>query len=323
MGGNRKRLMSFVVPLFNEEECIEALYSRIRKTAESIGIGFELICIDDHSFDSTPRILRKLREEDPRVKIVFFSRNFGHQIAVTAGLHYVSGDCVVVMDGDLQDPPEVVIEMIKKWRQGFDVVYGVRKSRKEGRIKNFCYKIFYRLLYRISQLHIPLDAGDFCLMSRRVVLEMRRFNEERPFVRGLRTWVGFKQIGVEYDRAHREAGSPSYTIGKLFRLAFDGLLSFSSIPLEIATAIGLIVSFVSIGYAIYIGIVRVLIAFRIVGPENFIPGWATLVCSVMFLIGLQFIFVGILGEYVGRIFTQAKGRPLYIVQEELGFKDGK
>lgn len=315
--------ISVVIPIYNEEEALPYLYERTIKVLEQVGIFYEVIFVNDCSDDNSLKIMKEFNNKNPRVKIVSFSRNFGHQIAVTAGLRYTSGDCVVVMDGDLQDPPEVIVEMIEKWRQGFDVVYGIRRHRKEMWIKRACYKIFYLLLHKMSSPHILRDAGDFCLMSRRVVLEMRKLKEEGPFVRGLRTWVGFKQTGIEYDRPLREAGSPRYTIGKLFKLAFDGVLSFSRVPLEIAMLIGLIVSFASIAYAIYIGISRILIALGIISPENLIPGWATLVCSVTFLIGLQFIFIGILGEYVGRIFTQVKSRPLYIVQEELGFEDDK
>jgi dolichol-phosphate mannosyltransferase len=323
VGSNQNILISFVIPFFNEEECVEKLYSRIRETAESIGIKFEMVCINDHSTDSTVQVLRKIRQNDQRVKIVSFSRSFGHQIAVTAGLRYASGDCVVVMDADLQDPPELVNKMIEKWQQGFEVVYGIRRNRKESFFRIVSCKIFYLLIHNISPIKIPFDAGDFCLMSRRVVREMRKLNEEDPFVRGLRAWVGFKQTGIEYERNSREAGSSKYNILELFGLALDGILSFSVVTLRLATVIGLIVSFFSIAYAFYIGISRILIALGYVSPTNLIPGWATLICSLMLLIGLQFIFLGILGEYVGRIFTQVKGRPLYVVEEEIGFEDDK
>lgn len=319
----KERLVSFVVPFYNEEECVEEFYHRICKTVEHIGLDFEMICIDDHSYDSTFSILKKLHDADPRVKIVSFSRNFGHQIAIMAGLHYTSGDCIVVMDGDLQDPPEIVIKMIEKWNEGFDVVYGVRRRRKEKWIKRVCYKVFYRILQKVSSINIPLDAGDFCLMSKRVVFVMGELNEGSPFMRGLRAWVGFKQIGLEYDRSPREVGQSKYSFSDLFNLAFDGILSFSIIPLKIATVTGLIVSFFSIAYAIIIAINRMLIAFKIISSTNLIPGWASLVCSITFLIGLQFIFLGVLGEYIGRIFIQAKGRSLYIIQEKIGFKDDK
>lgn len=314
---------SVVIPVFNEEESIRSLYPQLKSVLGKLGKSYEIIFIDDGSYDNSFNILQDLCKKDKSIKIIKLSRNFGHQIAITAGLRYISGDCIIVMDGDLQDPPEVIIEMVEKWRQGFDVVYGIRRHRKETWIKRACYRIFYLLLNKMSPLRIPRDAGDFCLIDKRVVLEMRKLKEESPFVRGLRSWVGFKQTGIEYDRPLREAGSPRYTIRKLFKLAFDGLLSFSSIPLKLATLIGLIISFASMVYAIYVGTCRILIIFGIISPEGFIPGWATLVCSIMFLMGVQFIFIGILGEYVGRIFTQVKGRPLFIVDDEVGFDNEK
>lgn len=320
----KKLFISFIVPMFNEVACIKELYSHILKVCRKLKVKFELVCIDDGSTDATLLILKKLRKKDLRVKILSFARNFGHQIAVTAGLRYASGDCVVVMDADLQDPPEVVPKMIKKWSQGYKVVYGVRKSRGEMWLKRICYKLFYRLLLKLSSFkNIPLDAGDFCLMDKQVVQEMRRLNEGKPFVRGLRTWVGFKQTGIEYLRPTRLAGQSKYNFTKLFHLAFDGLLSFSSFALRITIFIGLLISFFSIAYAFYIGINRLLIMLKIVDVENLIPGWATLVCSITLLMGLQFVFLGILGEYVGRIYSEVKKRPLYIIEEKIGLKDEK
>lgn len=320
----KKLFISFIVPMFNEELCISELYSRILKVCRKLKVKFELICVDDGSTDTTLSILKKLRKKDLRVKIISFARNFGHQIAVTAGLRYGSGNCAVVMDADLQDPPEVVPKMIKKWGQGYKVVYGVRKSRGETWLKRTCYKLFYRLLLKISSFkNIPLDAGDFCLMDKQVVQEMRRLNERKPFVRALRTWIGFKQTGIEYLRPTRLAGQSKYNFIKLFRLASDGLLSFSILALRITTLIGVLISFFSIAYAFYIGINRILIMLKIIDVENFIPGWATLVCSITLLMGLQFVFLGILGEYVGRIYSEVKKRPLYIIEEKIGLKDEK
>lgn len=324
MADTHKQLISVVIPVFNEEKCVEALFSRIRKTVESMpGWGFEVIYIDDHSSDSSLSVLRRLHQQDPRVKIISFSRNFGHQIAITAGLHYASGDCVVLMDGDLQDPPELICKMLDKWKQGFDVVYGIRRHRKERIIKRLCYSMFYLLLNKISPLHIPRDAGDFCLMDKRVVTEMKKFSEEKPFVRGLRTWVGFKQTGIEYDRLARKLGNVKYTPIKLIELAFDGILSFSNIVLRMAAIVGFILSFSSLVYALYISIYRILIAWGIADSTRLIPGWTSLACAVFFLMGVQLIFMGILGEYVGRIFMQVKQRPLYVVQEEIGFRNDR
>lgn len=314
--------MSVVIPIYNEEEVLPCLYERTIKTLEQLDIFYEIIFVNDCSNDNSLKIMKGFNKENSKAKIVSLARNFGHQVAIMAGLRYASGDCVIVMDGDMQDPPEVIIEMVKKWQEGFDVVYGIRRHRKEAWIKKICYKIFYFLLYKMSSIRIPRDAGDFCLMDKRVVCEMRKSCEERPFVRGIRSWIGFKQIGIEYNRPVREVGIPKYNIIGLFKLALDGMLSFSTILLKIAIIVGLIISFVSIIYALYIGISRILIALGIIHSTYLIPGWATLVCSIMFLMGLQFIFMGILGEYVGRIFMQVKGRSLFVVDEEVGFKNG-
>jgi dolichol-phosphate mannosyltransferase len=323
MGTSQRCLVSFVVPLFNEERSVRELYERVSSAALLTGGSFELVCIDDDSNDDTLKILKALCAADPRVKVVSFSRNFGHQLAVTAGLRYASGEYVLVMDGDLQDPPELIGPMLAKAKEGFDVVYGIRRNRKESIFKRLCYRAFYRILQAISPLSIPLDAGDFCLMSRRVVLEMRRINEGRPFVRGLRAWVGFRQTGVKYDRNARTKGDSKYNLMRLFSLAFDGTLSFSVNALRVAVFMGMLVAFASMGYAVYIGVNRILIALGYVHSAHLIPGWATLVCSVMFFIGLQFIFLGILGEYVGRIFMEVKDRPLFVVKEEMGFGDDR
>ncbi|KKR81030.1 MAG: Glycosyl transferase family protein [Candidatus Daviesbacteria bacterium GW2011_GWA1_41_61] len=311
--------ISFVVPMYNEQECAGILYARILSICKKIGANFELICINDGSFDNTLSILKKLRKKDPRVKIISFARNFGHQIAIVAGLKYAHGNPVVVMDADLQDPPEIIPQMLAKWRQGFKVIYGIREDREEMWLKKICYKAFYRLLLKMSPLkNIPLDAGDFCLMDKKVVAQMRKFKEDRPFIRGLRTWVGFKQMGIEYHRPPRMAGKTKYSLAKLFHLAFDGLLSFSSLALKMTIFAGLIISFFSISYAAYISISRILIMLKIINSNSVIPGWTTPVVSITFLMGLQFIFLGIMGEYISRIYSQSKDRPPYVIEEKLG-----
>lgn len=316
--------VSFVIPMYNEEECAEILYSRILKVCSGAKIKFELIAIDDGSADRTLSILKKIHRKDPRLKIISFARNFGHQVAIVAGLKYALGDVVIVMDADLQDPPEIIPEMIKKWREGYKVIYGIREERDESWLKKVCYKVFYRLLLKISPLkNIPLDAGDFCLMDKRVVLEMRRFKEDRPFIRGLRTWVGFKQTGIEYSRPGRLAGKSKYNFIRLFHLAFDGLLSFSTLALRMTIIAGMIISFFSITYALYIAVNRILILFNVLISNDAIPGWTTPVVSITFLMGLQFIFLGILGEYVSRIYSQSKDRPQYVIEEALGLKGKK
>lgn len=319
----RNPYISFVIPMFNEEECAPILYSRILKVCKSLKIKFELIAVNDGSSDKTFNVLKRLRKKDSRVKVISFARNFGHQVAIVAGLKYAFGDVVIVMDADLQDPPELIPEMLEKWRGGYKVIYGIREEREESWLKKFCYKAFYRLLLKISPLkNIPLDAGDFCLMDKKVVLEMRKFGEDRPFIRGLRTWVGFKQTGVEYHRPERFAGKSKYDFVRLFRLAFDGLLSFSTLALRMTIIVGFIISILSITYALYISTNRVLIFFGAL-KADVIPGWTTPVVGISLLMGLQFIFLGILGEYISRIYSQSKDRPQYIIDEKLGLKNGK
>jgi dolichol-phosphate mannosyltransferase len=311
--------ISVVTPCFNEEAVLALFYEQLIKVLERLGLPYELIFVNDGSRDNSVHIIKELNRQNPKTKLVSLSRNFGHQIATMAGLHYASGSCSVVLDADLQDPPEVIEKMVEKWRKGYDVVYGVRRQRKESKILQFCYRVFYILLQKLSFVHIPRDVGDFCLMDNRVVRQMRRLSEERPFVRGLRSWVGFKQIGIEYERAGRIAGHTKYNFRRLFRLAFDGIFSFSNVILRVATVFGLMISLLSIVYAVYIGVNRIRISLGLIDSSRLIPGWATLTCSIMFLLGLQFIFFGILGEYIGRIFAQVKRRPLFVVDEELGF----
>jgi dolichol-phosphate mannosyltransferase len=316
-----KPKISFVIPLFNEEACVLQIHERVSNFVKSFGIQYEMIFVNDGSTDNTMQLLRQLHDKDPRLKVVSFSRNFGHQIAVTAGLRYAKGDCVVVMDADLQDPPEAVQEMLAKWRQGYHVVYGIRRNRKEGLFKRACYAAFYRLQRKTSFLKIPLDAGDFCLMDRCVIDEMRKFNEDSPFVRGLRSWVGFKQTGIEYDRQARIADESKYSFQALFRLALDGMFSFSYLALRLATWFGLIITGLSMAYGVLITVLWFLVKFGLLNWEKGPPGWTSLIVGLFFLLGVQFIFIGILGEYVGRIFIQIKGRPLFVIEEELGFGD--
>lgn len=313
--------ISFVIPFLNEGECVLQIYERVSNFAKSLGIQYELICVNDGSTDNTMQLLRQLHHKDPRVKVVSFSRNFGHQIAVTAGLRYATGNCVVVMDADLQDPPEAVQDMLAKWRQGYHVVYGIRRNRQEGLIKRACYAAFYRLLQKTSFLRIPLDAGDFCLMDRCVIDQMKKFSEDSPFVRGLRSWVGFEQTGVEYDRQARTADKSKYSFPALFRLAIDGMFSFSYLAIRLATWFGLIITVLSIAYGLLITVLWVLVKFGWLHLEKAPAGWTSLIVCLFFLLGVQFIFMGILGEYVGRIFVQVKSRPLFVVKEELGCRD--
>lgn len=304
---------SIVVPIWNEEQVIPVLYARVRDTMESTGETWEMICVNDGSKDHSLALLLEARAADPRVKILNFSRNFGHQIAITAGADFAEGDAVVVMDADLQDPPDVVLRMIDKWREGYEVVYAVRTKREgETKFKLWTAAAFYRLLKRITEVEIPVDAGDFRLMDRKVVLAMRHLREKHRFMRGLSAWVGFKQIPVEYERAERYAGETKYPLRKMIRLAIAAITSFSFVPLQLATWTGFILAGLSL-----LAILSTII-LRLSGSE-FFAGQATTLVSVLFLGGIQLIFLGVIGEYIGRIYDETKDRPLYIVAEAHGF----
>lgn len=311
-GSPHSPTLSLVVPMFNEEETVPVFYQRAVAALERTGVPFELIFVDDGSQDGTFKALRALAQRDRRVKVVRFSRNFGHQTAVTAGLHYARGAAVVVIDGDLQDPPEFVPELFRKWREGYEVVYAVRRTRKENVLKRAAYRLFYRALRRLSYVDIPLDAGDFAIMDRRVVDELNAMPERNRFVRGIRAWVGYRQIGLEYDREPRFAGTSKYPLSKLLKLAYDGVISYSFAPLRMMTHLGFAISLVAFAMIVY------LLALRVVYGERMVIGWTSTVVVILFLGGIQLISLGILGEYVGRIFDEVKRRPLYIVQETVG-----
>ncbi len=304
---------SVVVPIWNEEQVIPELYRRVVEIMDMTGEPWELVCVNDGSRDRSLELLVDLHARDPRVKILDFSRNFGHQIAITAGADFAQGDAVIVMDADLQDPPEVVARMIEHWRAGYEVVYAVRARREgETKFKLWTASLFYRLLRRITDVNIPLDAGDFRLMDRRVVLAMRQLREQYRFMRGLSSWVGFRQIGIEYDRAQRFAGETKYPLAKMMRLAISAITGFSYVPLQLATYVGFALALISL-----IAILLTVI-LRLSG-SNFFLGQATTLVSVLFLGGVQLIFLGIIGEYLGRIYDEVKNRPLYIVSHAYGF----
>jgi dolichol-phosphate mannosyltransferase len=292
--------LSVVVPLVDEQETLPELYRRLCATLDDLGMPFELVFVDDGSTDATPDLLARLAAADPRVVVVTLSRNFGHQPAVTAGLAHARGDAVAVMDGDLQDPPEVLPGFVEKWREGFDVVYAVRTRRKEGPAKRLGYFLFYRLLRQIADLDIPLDSGDFCLMDRRAVDALNRLPERERFVRGLRTFVGFRQTGLAYERDARAAGVPKYTFRKLVGLALDGVVNFSSLPLRLAVWPG--------AAAVAAGLVAAVGA----AAAGF-PTWLLVLAAVLVLGGGQLLALGVIGEYVRRIFLEVKARPPYIV----------
>ena len=301
-------LLSVVIPIYNEQATLSELYRRLMHVlSENLAeLAYEIVFVNDGSTDGSIQILSELHADDPAVKVMNLSRNFGHQAALTAGLDYAKGDAVICMDGDVQDPPEIIPTLVARWRDGNDVVYAVRKLRKEGFIKRGCYAAFYRLLRRLSMVSIPLDAGDFALMDRRVVDCLKALPERSRFIRGLRTWVGFRQTGVEYEREKRFAGTPKYTWPKLVHLAVSGLLSFSALPLRMATAVGFMISFCSL-----LGIIVAL--YLKLFTDQAIPGWTATVIPMLVLGGIQLLSIGILGEYIAQIFDEVKRRPLYLV----------
>jgi dolichol-phosphate mannosyltransferase len=298
---------SIIAPIFNESATIGELYRRIFETMEPSGESWELILVDDGSSDDSAELIHELVEKDPsHVRPVIFARNFGHQIAVTAGLDYSRGQAVVIIDSDLQDPPEVILDLIAKWREGYEVVYAVRAEREgESWFKLFTASLFYRLIYRITDVDIPLDTGDFRLLDRKVVNVMKQMRERHRFLRGMSVWVGFRQIGVPYRREARFAGETKYPVRKMVKFAGDAVTGFSFVPLQVATYMG----FISAGLSILA--IPVVIILRLTGSQGFF-GQATTLITVLFLGGVQLISLGILGEYIGRLYDEARGRPLYI-----------
>lgn len=307
---------SLILPVYNEEENIERLYARLVKIMDQLTNDYELIFVNDGSVDQTPHLLAKLHQKNNSVKIINFSRNFGHQTAVTAGLHYARGQYVAILDADLQDPPEILPRFFDKLKSGYDVVYAVRKNRKEGTIKKFMYDLFYRTLRVITDIDIPLDSGDFCAINQKVVRILNSLPERNRFIRGLRRWIGFKQIGLEYERNPRSAGKSKYTLARLFKLAFDGIFSFSYIPLQMMFFLGLLSLVISI-----IGIIRAFYLKFFTASFERVPGFATTYILLMFIGGLILFAIGVLGEYTRRIYDEVKRRPHYIIESKIGFTD--
>ncbi len=299
--------LSVIIPVFNEAENLPTLHARLSKALANLGMEYEIVLVDDGSQDESPEILRRMEAEDRRIVIVEFARNFGHQVAISAGLEHSRGRVVCIMDADLQDPPEVLHLFLAKWREGWDVVYAVRTERKEWWGKRLAYAAFYRLLQRVANIEIPLDAGDFCVMDRKVVDMLVRMPERNRFVRGIRSWVGFKQVGVPYERHARHAGAPKYTFSKLIYLALDGLVSFSHMPLRVITVLGFTVSLLSFLVALFYFIKKLTIGVGV-------AGFTTLVVSIFFLAGIQLMTIGVIGEYIGRISDEVKHRPLYVAR---------
>ena len=311
----QRPVYSIVAPVYNEQELVAEFCRRTVATLEQLHEPFEIVLINDGSRDRSPEIMRELHVADPRIKVLNFSRNFGHQLAITAGIDYAGGDAVVVIDSDLQDPPELIPSLIEQWKQGYQVVFAVRSEREgETAFKRMTASMFYRLIRRITNVDIPVDTGDFRLMDRKVVKTLSQMREQKRFMRGLSVWVGFKQTGVFYKRDARKAGETKYPLRKMLKFAMDGITAFSYVPLQVATYTGFAVALLGV-----IGIL-IVIALRLMSGGQQLAGQATTLVVVLFMGGVQLIFLGIIGEYLGRIYDEVKRRPLYIVAEELGFE---
>ncbi len=307
-------IYSLIIPIYNEEENINEMYRRLHHVMEQLDGDVELILIDDGSRDRSLNMMRELHHRDNRVHYLSLARNFGHQIAVTAGLNFVQGKCIIVMDADLQDPPELILTMIEKWHQEYQVVYAQRISRQqESRLKRLTAYLFYRILRRLAKVDIPVDTGDFCLMDRQVVDILNSMPERNRYIRGLRAWVGFRQTSVLFERNPRFAGDVKYTFGKSLSLAIDGIISFSTVPLRLATYLGIISA------AIAMIMIILVLYWRIFAPVSHLIGYTLITISMFFLGSVQLICIGILGEYIGRIYEEVKGRPLYTLKETGGF----
>ena len=304
--------LGIVIPCYNEEEVLPELLDELDTLDKALPLPVFFLFVDDGSTDATLAILTEVCSRDPRFACLSFSRNFGHQDAVSAGLQHVRGDLVAILDADLQDPPSVLEAFVDKWRDGYDVVYGIRTNRKETLPLRLAYRLFYRLLKKIANIEVPLDAGDFALMDRRVVDVINRMPEHNRFIRGLRGWVGFRQTGVPYERQARRSGTSKYSVRKLTKLAFDGLMSFSAVPLRLASWLGAMAAFLGfcyLGYALICWIIGITLP----------PGWTSTIVIILFLGGVQLMVLGILGDYIGRIFDEVKNRPHYIQRTTLGW----
>jgi dolichol-phosphate mannosyltransferase len=309
-------IYSLVIPIYNESENITEMYRRLHHVMAQLDADAELILIDDGSRDRSLSMMRELHHLDNRVHYLSLARNFGHQIAVTAGLNFVQGKCIIVMDADLQDPPELILTMIDKWHQGYQVVYAQRTSRQqETWLKRLTAYLFYRILRRLAKVDIPEDTGDFCLMDRQVVNILNSMPERNRYIRGLRAWVGFRQTSVPFARDPRFAGTVKYTFGKSWALAIDGIISFSTVPLRLATYIGILSAFIALF------MILLVLYWRLSEPFSPIIGYTLITISMFFLGSVQLICIGILGEYIGRIYEEVKGRPLYTLKETGGLKD--
>lgn len=304
-----KKLVSYIFPIYNESGNIDLLYETMEKvTSKQKRFDFEFIFINDGSRDNSLDLLVELQQKDTRISVIDFSRNFGHQIAVTAGLDYASGDAVIIMDSDMQDPPSVSLELIEKWKEGYDVVYAQRRTRKDTFFKKFTADMFYRTLQKLADIDIPRNTGDFRLLDRKVVDEMKRFKEHNRFLRGMVSYVGFRQTAVLFDRDERYAGETGYPLKKMIKFAADGIFSFSTYPLRFIRNLGFTIASLA-----FLGIIYALV-MRIFFPDITIEGWTFIVISILFMGGVQLTMLGVLGSYIGRIYTETQNRPLYMIQ---------
>ena len=309
-----KAKYSVVVPLYNEEEVILESYARLKNVMESIGENYEIVFINDGSRDKTAAMVHHICDQDSSIKFIEFSRNFGHQNAITAGMDFAQGDAIIVIDADLQDPPEVMLEMIKKWKEGYDVVYGQRIERKgETFFKRITAKIFYRTLKQLTEVDIPVDTGDFRLLDRKVCEALKLVNERNRYIRGIISWLGFKQTGVEFVREKRFAGETKYPLKKMLKFAFDAITSFSYKPLKVASYFGFFVSLISFIFIL-------LVLYQKLFTNETVTGWASTLAVSLFFNGITLLILGIIGEYIGRIYDEAKGRPLYLVRNTRNFE---
>lgn len=305
--------VSIIIPVYNEEQVLGELYKRVITAMSDVSELYEVIFVNDNSNDKTLELLTEFHKQNDRIKVLTFSRNFGHQMAINAGIEKSSGRAVIIMDGDLQDPPELIKCLVDKWREGYEVVYAVRRKRKESAIKKVCYKSFYMVFNMVSNIDMPQDAGDFGLIDKKIVDIIKKFPERHFFFRGLRCWVGFNQASLEYNRGERFSGESKYSFMKLLRLAFDGIFGFSLFPLRVAILLGFIFSIVGIFLIFFVLFVRFFTVYSV-------PGFASTATLILFFSGIQLVIIGILGEYIGRIYTQVNMRPKYIIKDTIGFE---